>query len=174
FARALVLRDKRPLQKIIVASGHVYARIFLLSVLPGIALIPVMTRVIHVSPINVPDLRDAWLIALAVAPLSLLHPLTVLVQANQRGYVINGLLIARWVVLTALSLGLAWAGWGIMGQSAAMSLSSIFFSLSVAAVCYASFPGLLSLRLFREPVDNEVRRDISRLRGPSFLLNLCS
>src|SRR5207302_5162439 len=55
-----------------------------------------------------------------------------------------------------------------------MSLSSIFFSLSVAAVCYSAFPGLLSLRLFREPVDNEVRRDISRLRGPSFLLNLCS
>src|SRR5207249_2762563 len=155
-------------------SGRVYGRLIVLQTLPGILLIPVMIHVIHVNPSHLSDLRNAWLITLAAGPAYLLTPLTVLLYASQRGYIVAGLHIGRWVIVTALSVFLAWAGWGIMGQSVATSIGLALFFLCVAAVCYAAFPGVLDRRLFREPIDPDVRGDISRFRGPRFILNACS
>src|SRR5207248_292165 len=75
------------------------------------------------------------------------------------------------LLVTGLSLLLAWADWGITGQAAAQVAGVWAFALGVAAVAARAHPGVFRA-VFTEPPDAATRRALRGLSAPTLLLNV--
>lgn len=114
LARAAGQGDLAAVHATVAAGTRSYARASMWTVALGLLLtplVPIFAR--DHSSTELTDLRCAWMIGL-LAFLSLgLLPLRALIEARQRGYVVNLALTVRSLAITGLSLVLARAGWGI-------------------------------------------------------------
>jgi O-antigen/teichoic acid export membrane protein len=171
FAHAVGRGDHQKVRAILKVGVTAYFGIALLMMLVGAGLAFVIPRLIPVDPSMVSDLKGGWwvgLLALLVIPLS---PFRTLAEADQRNYLINCLLMVQALLVTGMGLALAWAGWGITGQSLAFSLGS--FPLLV----WLAWDGLKRYPASRIPgtnasIEANIRRDIWHLNWPSLLRNL--
>lgn len=172
LARALGRGDEAELRKTMVAGVRAYAWVSLVTLAFGGCLTLVIPRLaLDLPPADVDDLRRAWaLILLSFLALGLV-PFRAIVEARQRGYQVNLLLIGQAVIVTMLSLLLARAGWGITGQALAALVGTTLFALTLAAGVSWSLPGLLRA-LWTMPADAETRRSLRALSLPTFLMTL--
>jgi O-antigen/teichoic acid export membrane protein len=176
LARALGLGDERALRRAVATGIRAYLKVTLLIVAVGLALVPVIDR-LALRPEDralvglVADLRRAWLVSLiGFVPLGLV-PFKALVDAGQRGYWINLLLTGQSLLITALALLLAWAGWGITGQMLAVALGVLPAPVVLAWVGARRHPGLLAAAWSARP-DPEDRRALRGLSVPTLLVTL--
>lgn len=121
---------------------------------------------VRVEPDLLRDLQVASLVGLASFLLYPLLPFQALVEAQQRGYVVQLLSLAQSVVTTAMALLLARAGMGITGQLIALTAGVMVFRLGLAA---SGARQLAPLGPLLERPDAETWRAIRGLNIPTFL-----
>lgn len=165
-------RDEDAMRKIVGASLGAYARMAAIMVTAGLILGLFIVRLIPVSTVYARDLRIAWLISLSSLPFLPLTAFRQLAQAEQRGYSINFLLIGQSLLVTSLSVALAFLSWGITGQALALALGSIAFSVVVALMETRRLPHLLKTAIWQSP-DKVARKAISQLQVPNFMFAVC-
>jgi O-antigen/teichoic acid export membrane protein len=173
LAAAIQRDEPRTLHETVAAGARAYAWVALGSIVIGSLLTPVIPWFAgDVDPAQREDLRRAWWVQLGgFVPLFVL-PLRSVLEAAQLSYVVNLLLLGQSLLVTGLSLVLAWAGWGITGQAVALVIGNWAFSLSLVAGASRHHPGLLRSILTR-PTSVETRRALRRLSAPTLIVNLC-
>jgi O-antigen/teichoic acid export membrane protein len=171
LARALGQGDTRVLRGTLGAGIRTYLKLTLLAIFVGLTMLPLIIWQVPVPPGRVNDLGLAWIICLlSLLPMGL-APLRTLAEARQRGYWVNSLMTVQCVLITALSLLLAWAGWGIAGQAWAFSLGIMTFFAMLVWGELRDNPHLLSAA-WSAPADPEIVRAIRSLSLPSLLIIL--
>jgi O-antigen/teichoic acid export membrane protein len=171
LARALGRGDRRALRGALAAGVRAYLGITALALVVGAAMTPLITWQVVVPPGLVGELRLAWLLSLlSFLPMGL-APLRTLAEADQRGYRVNLLMTVQCLLITALSLLLARAGWGIAGQALAFSAGIMTFFVLLAWDGLRAGPAPPPSALLERP-DPEVWRAIWALSLPSLLINL--
>lgn len=171
LARAFALNDDRALKQSMAAASQAYLGVSLASLAVGLALTPVLPRfVTGLSPVDLVDLRRAWLIGLLGLLTLSLVPFRAIIEARQRGYQVNLLLIAQSLLITAVSLPLARAGWGITGQSLAFVIGTWAFTLTLTIIVVRRRRELLGSWTMRSAPD--VRRALWSLSAATFMINL--
>ena len=98
-----------------------------------------------------------------------LAPFRPLADAGQRGYLVNGLLAAQALTTAAAAVGLAYAGWGLTGQFAAVVLGGAVFHVGLAWDGLRRCPDLLT-----SSVTPAAGRALWALSWPTLVFNLSS
>jgi O-antigen/teichoic acid export membrane protein len=180
LVRAISQNDGRSLREVIAAGVQGYVRVSLAMIVVGLALVPLWLALAPLSgfgwmtfglgPADLADFQRAWVVGLlSFLPLGLL-PLRSLVEVEQRGYWVNLLLTAQAVLITGISLWLAWSGWGVTGQSIALVVGSWAFYAVVAGLVQRR-PGLLH-RIWSTPTSASLRHAIRSLSVPTLVITL--
>ena len=173
LARALQGGDHRAVARTVAAGARAYVWVAFSMVALGLAFTPfVHLLASDLTGAMVFDLRRAWIVGLVAFFSLVLAPTRTLVDARQSGYVINLLLTAQSVLVTSLSLLLAWADWGMTGQALARAVGVWAFALTMAAIAVRSHPGLIQATVF-EPTDPGARRALWGLSTPTLLFGIC-
>lgn len=197
LAQALSRNDGVELRQVLAAASRTYLKVIAATLAVGSllwAVIP-LSRVVSVEPrpsnpvwwsqalgatslplsaigmINNADLDLAWFIILAGAVLLIFSPYRALVEANQRGYQINLLLLVQAVVTVALSLYFAYRGGGISGQCLANLLGLLPTYVVLLLMALVRHSGLI--RDLTVPIDPEIRRRMKELSHASLKIQLC-
>lgn len=170
LARALGRGDRRALRGALAAGVRAYLGIMALALVVGAAMTPLITWQVAVPPGLVGELRLAWLLALLSFLPTALAPFRTLAEADQRGYRVNLLMTVQCLLITALSLALARAGWGVAGQALAFSAGIGAFFLLLAWDGLRSGPAPPPSALLERP-DRETWRALWALSLPSLLIN---
>ncbi|HEY2804718.1 MAG TPA: hypothetical protein VGI92_02560 [Gemmatimonadales bacterium] len=170
LAMALGRGDKERARATLAEGIRAYAKVALAACLAGLVITVMIERLVPVSPDLVRDLRIGCLIAvlgLCVYPLT---PFRALADASQRGWLINAGSLIQTLVVTGLAVLLAWEGFGIAGQFAALIVGQALFTLLLARDGVRRLPGLAAA--VRQGRDAQTRAQIRRLNLPSFLFDL--
>jgi O-antigen/teichoic acid export membrane protein len=171
LARALGQGDTQTLQGTLATGIRAYLRLTLLILAVGLAMTPLIVWQVQVPRALVGDLRLAWIVSLlSFLPVGL-APFRTFAEARQRSYWVNVLMTVQCLLITALSLLFAWAGWGMTGQAWAFSLGIMAFFLMLAWDGLKRHPELLG-SVLTAPSNREIRMAIWGLSVPSLLLSL--
>ncbi len=172
LAGAINRDDDRALHETVAASARAYSWVAIASIAIGLLMTPLIPWFApDLNPAQLADLKRAWKVQLVgFAPL-IFVPLRSIFEARQLGYIVNLLLLGQSLLVTGMSLFLAWAGWGITGQAVALVAGNWAFSLTISTGALRSHPGLLRSMLSR-PTTPETRRALRNLSLPALLLNL--
>jgi O-antigen/teichoic acid export membrane protein len=174
LARALGRGDEAALRRTVAEGTRAYMRVSLITLAVGVMLTPLVPFFARdLEGPDISDLRRAWLVGLSAVLSLWLLPLRAVLEARQLGFAVNLALTGQSVFITALSLVLARAGWGMTGQAAAFSVGVWLCALSLAMIGLRLQPGLLRAT-FQEPRSPEARADLRALGGPSLIINVCS
>jgi len=171
LARAIGLEHLELIRQTLAAGVRAYFRASFVMLVGGLGLAATITWLVPVSAANATDLRRACIIVLLGVAFVPLAPFRALVEARQRGYWINALLVLHSLLVTGLALAMAWAGWGISGQCLAVVLAGVAFRLVLAWAALREFPGLLAASIRQAP-EAEVWRGLWNLNWPTLIFNL--
>ncbi len=172
LARVIGEKDERAVRATVATGARAYLGVSLVTVLVGVLATPLVPRFARdLSGVDVADLKRAWLVGLASFLSLALLPMRWVVEARQFGYVVNLLMLGQSLLITALSLLLAWAGRGMTGQAAAQVIGVWTFSLALAAGVLHANPGMLRAAL-TEPSSTEARGALWRLSLPTLMIQL--
>lgn len=172
LARALSRYDNTAVERTVAAGIRAYARVTALMILAALVLVAFITRLIPVGTENAADLTRAALVATFALLLTPFLPFRWITEARQRGYIVNTLLVVQSLVITGLSLILAYHGWGITGQ---------FVALLVGAVIFFGFLSVLELRrmstlrrpLLRSAASSDEWKQLWHLNRPTLVEQIC-
>jgi O-antigen/teichoic acid export membrane protein len=171
LVRALGQGDTRVLRGTLGAGIKTYVKLTFIAICVGVTMLPLIMWQVQVPPAQMYELQLAWIvIVLSFLPMGM-APLRALAEARQRGYWVNSLMTVQCLLITALSLVLAWAGWGITGQAWAFSLGIITFFALLAWGEIRDNPRLMR-SAWSAPADPEIMRTIRSLSVPSLLIIL--
>ena len=106
-----------------------------------------------------------YLLTLAFLPLIPFRPLA---EAEQRGYLVNLLLAAQLLGAAVAGVALAYAGWGLVGQFAALVIGGVIFHLGLAWDGVRRYPDVLA----RGQAIAGVGRSLWALSWPTLLFSL--
>ena len=148
-----------------------YVRVAILAIAAGLLLAAFINRLVPVDASISRDLTRGCLLAVTGLILYPFAPFRSLADADQRGYVVNLALLAQSLVITGLSLVLAWRGWGITGQFAALVAGQVLFVIIMTVTALRRHPGL-GRAITRERPTAETRERIRRLNLPTFFYDL--
>jgi len=144
LARALGSDNRTGIVAIVRAGMRAYFYVAGLMFFAGLALAFAMPVLVPVPEDLVGELRFGTLVGLLCLTWLPLAPFRPLAEAGQRGYLINLLLMAQSLTTVVLSLGLAWAGWGIVGQFTAVFAGGLPFYLGVVYFGLRRYPEVLA------------------------------
>ena len=173
LAEALGRKDLQLVRNTLVSGVRAYLTASVVMLTGGCALTAAITRLIPVHVANSADLRRGCVIALLGIAFVPLAPFRALVEAQQRGYWINTMLLLQSMLVTVAALAAAWAGWGISGQCLAISLGAIAMRLAVSVEAIREFPGRWIAAL-RQPPDAEISRRLRSLNWHTLVFSLAS
>jgi O-antigen/teichoic acid export membrane protein len=172
LAQALGRRDAQALRGALAAGLRAGLVLTGLALSVGLAMLPLIVAVVRVQPQYVAGLRWCWL-AILLSLLSLAAgPLRVLAEARQRGYWVNLMMTVQCLVITALSLVGAWAGWGLAGQGLAYALGVLLFHALLIGDAWRFDHEAMATALTSPPAA-AVWRALWTLSGPTLLLSFC-
>lgn len=123
LAPAVAAGDARQVRSWISAALRAYLLVGLAILSAGIALVFALPWLMPVETIPARELRVAGFILLAPVLAIQASVFRSLSEVRQEGYVLNLLSIVQALSTTAVALPLAWAGWGLIGQSTAVALA---------------------------------------------------
>lgn len=172
LARAEGSGNRSAARALIVTSIRAYAMIAIAMTAGTVALAMGINWLIPVSSIYSNDLRGSILVALFGLVLIPLSPFRALAEARQQGYWVSLFLTFQSLVITACSLVLAWAGWGITGQSIAAVAGTAVYNLALYMIGRREIPSLVRA-VIEGPSDPEAKREIRKLNIPTFTLLIC-
>src|SRR5262245_50831799 len=145
FAMKIGQEDSAGLSRMIGAGLRVYSTVMIGSLTGGIALVAAMPVVIPSKDLGSGELRISAAITLLTLLLTPLLVFRALADARQRSYIYWLLLSAQIVLITGLSLLMAWAGWGLIGQTLAWTVSQAPALLVLGWDCVRKYGGMWSV-----------------------------
>jgi O-antigen/teichoic acid export membrane protein len=172
LAKAAGQNDKTTLQQTVVAGIRAYARVTAFMVLGGLVLIVSIRNLVPVSEGNVFDLRLAVFVAVLGLALTPLLPFQHLLQALQKGYRVNLLLLLQSLLITSSALLLAYSGWGITGQMMAVVLGGVFFFGTLTVTELRRYP-LIRKAAFDKATSTTEWHQLWDLNRPTVVRQLC-
>lgn len=172
LAKAVAQADTQSVRRILAAGTRAYLPVSLGIVAVGLGLAVVVNWLIPVSGLYVADLQRAFVIGLLSMLLLPLAPFRALAEASQRGYWINGVLILQSLLITGMSLLLAWRGWGLTGQMIAVVTGGLVFSIVVCANELRTYPRLLWSAISRRS-EPHIQRELWSLNRAAVVINIC-
>jgi O-antigen/teichoic acid export membrane protein len=109
-----------------LASGlRVYFNLMFVSLVCGIGLVLALPYVMPANDLSTGELRSAGVVVLLSLLLTPLLVFRALAEARQRSYLYWLLLSIQVLLMTGLSLIMARAGWGLVGQALAWSMAQV-------------------------------------------------
>jgi O-antigen/teichoic acid export membrane protein len=172
LALAWARRDKRELEILMAAGFRAYFFLTALMVSAGAALTMLIPRLLRLNAASVWDLRMGCLVGVGGLLVFPLAPFRALLEAEQKGYLINAALLVQSFLITACSLLLAWIGWGITGQFVGVFIGACAFNVAVSWAGARETGGLL-LRHLRDVTLTAEWKAIWKLNWPTFAFNTC-
>jgi len=172
IALAQARRDEKSVHDLMVTGVRAYSKVGLAGLIVAVLLAIFATRLIPVQARYASDLRYSFLIGGFGVLMTPLTPFRALLEGRQQGYWLSAFLTAQSVTITAGSLILAWAGWGITGQSIAVVAGAAVFNAAMLWLCRLEVPAIFA-DAFKGPASETARNDIRNLNAPSFVMNLC-
>jgi len=172
LAKAVAQADTQSVRRTLAAGIRAYLPISLGILVIGLGLAVIINRLIPVSGLYVADLHLAFVIGLLSLLLLPLSPFRAVAEASQRGYWINGVLIFQSLLITGMSLLLAWSGWGLTGQMIAVVMGGVVFSMIVCRNGLKTYPRLLWSAVSRRS-DPHIWRELWSLNRAAVIINLC-
>jgi O-antigen/teichoic acid export membrane protein len=172
IALAQARRDEAAVHDLMVTGVRSYSKVTLAGLVAIVLLAAFATRLIPVEPRYASDLRYSFLIGAFGMLMTPLTPFRALLEGRQQGYWLSAFLTAQSVTITAGSLILAWAGWGITGQSIAVVAGAAVFNAALLWLCRSEVPSIF-VDAFKGPASGTARSDVRNLNAPSFVMSLC-
>ncbi len=172
MARAAAQRDQGQVLALVAAGIRAYLFAVALMAAAVVVLIAAIATLLPVSPGLRFDLQAGCAVggmAVLLLPLSVFR---VLLEAEQRGYIVNSALLVQSLSVTAFSLLLAWAKWGITGQFLAVLLGGVIFYAIIVSRQRAAFREMRQA-LTRRIRESDQWKQIKDLNWPTFVFNLC-
>ncbi len=171
LALALGRRDADKVRRTMTEGIRAYTLVAAATAGAGLVITIVIRRLVSVTPDLAPELRIGCLIAVVGLLLYPLSPFRTLADANQRGWLVNLGSMTQSLVTTTLAALLAWKGFGIPGQFAALFIGQLVLATMLTRDGLVRFPGLLRAAA-REPRDPETRQQIRQLNVPTVLFDV--
>ena len=168
LAKALAQNNESRVRTLLAAGVRSYLGVVMLAAIAAVVLVAAIDRLLPVASQLKLDLRVGCAIGtLTMVVLLPLLPFRTLLEAEQRGYVVNTAILVQSMSITALSLVLAWAKWGIRGQFIAILVGGVGFNAIVVAYTRDRLPGL------REAIRAGIRKsaewkEVWSLNWPTF------
>jgi O-antigen/teichoic acid export membrane protein len=134
-------KDSAAVSRMISAGLQVYSRVMLVSLTGGIALVAAMPIVIPSRELLPGELRTSGAITLFSLLLTPLLVFRALAEARQRSYIYWLLLTVQVALMTGLALVLAWAGWGLVGQTLAWTVAQFPTLMVLVWDCVRKYGG---------------------------------
>lgn len=173
LAKALGKDDKKLIRITLLTGIKVYLQILAVMLLAGIGLGWFITGLVQIKGTLKSELETGYYLGLAGLLFLPLTPFRMLIDASQRSYFIHAWLTVQLILITSLSLLLAWVGLGIPGQYLAILLGSLPYQFLIYWDGLRRYPNL-----FATVVDSQTQRNIKnqlwQLNWPTFALNLSS
>jgi len=159
--------DRETVERLLAAGLGVHCRVMLASLAGGIGLVAVLPYVIPADDLSPTELRLAGVVGLLSLLLAPLLVFRALAEARQRSYVYWLLLTVQVLLMTGLSLVVARAGWGLVGQALAFALAQ------VPTVLVLLWDGLRTYRgIWSVAADRGDRKVLWDLSWPTFVHQL--
>ena len=165
-------RDEKSVHDLMVTGVRAYTKVALTSVVAVVVLAVFATRLIPVQPKYASDLRYSFLIGAFGVLMTPLAPFRALMEGRQQGYWLSAFLTGQSLTITAGSLLLAWAGWGISGQSIAVVVGAAVFNAALLWLCRREVPAIFGDAI-KGPAPEAARAAVRTLNLPTFVMNLC-
>ncbi len=177
LSRAVGRGDQAEIRQTLAAGIRLSGKVCLLMVAAGLGValgMPYLGR-LGLEPIDPRYLRSVQ-VGFVLFSLGFLmvpfQPFRALMEARQRGYFINLLVISQTLLITGLSLGFAYSGLGIAGMFLATLLGTLVVPVILAAQGLASYPGVIREAVTR-PAPAALRRSLWDQNRASMILNVC-
>lgn len=167
LGRAIARADRTAVHSIISASLRMFCRLSVGMLIAGLVLAAFAPRLVASQTLTSYEIRTATLIM--VIP-SLAVPLAVfrsLLECQQRGYILNCLLIVQSVGTVGLSLACAAAGWGLVGQAVGTVLGQLPLVAFLFLTGVRNYPGI-----WRICPDRQAVQQFRSLNWPTFWFTL--
>jgi len=163
LAPAIARRNHEEIRRWLSTALRSYLIVDLVIVVSGVMLIGVLPRLMPPEQVTTHELRVSaaiLLFGLCLLPLDVFKGLA---ETQQRGYLVNTLLIAQAVLTVGATLGAAGAGWGLIGQSAATVASRLPALLVLTGLGLRQYRGFWRVKPKKEGV-----RRLRRLNVDTF------
>ena len=129
LAKAVGIGESGQIRLTLATGIRAYLQIMIAMVLAGIGLGFFITQLVPVADSLVNELQTGYWLAFVGIFLLPLAPFRLLADASQRSYFANFFLMFQSLIITGLSLLLAWRGFGITGQYLAVLIGGICFQV---------------------------------------------
>jgi O-antigen/teichoic acid export membrane protein len=173
LARASSRGEENKVREVLAAGIRIYIPVVLAMLAAGLVLAHFIPHLVRVSSALTWDLKiAALLMLLTVVALPLAVPFRAVLEARQKSYWVNILIIAQSLAITAASLLLARARWGIHGQVVALILGALVLQGAIVLPGLRRYPGVITTAV-KGNFDRSAMREIGSLNWPTLALNLC-
>jgi O-antigen/teichoic acid export membrane protein len=173
LARASSRGEEGKVRDVLAAGIRVYIPVVMAMLGAGLVLAHFIPRLVRVRASLAWDLKAAALfMLLTVALLPLAVPFRAVLEARQKSYWVNILIIVQSLTITGASLLFARAGWGMRGQVIAMVIGAMVLQSAIIIPGLGRHRGVVRLAL-KGDFDRSALREISSLNWPTLALNLC-
>jgi O-antigen/teichoic acid export membrane protein len=171
LAKAVSAGDRKHTYHTLIAGIKAYLKITILFILAGIGLGIFITKLVPVTGAISSDLQAGYWIGMLGILMLPLSPFRLLAEASQRSYFANLFLGIQSVVITSISLFLAWSKWGITGQYVALILGGIIFHVIMCWDGIRLYPSLWSF--WQDRIEQRsIERQMWQLNKSTFILRI--
>ncbi len=158
-------QDDAPGVRGTLAAGlQLYLGVTLAMIAGGIVLVVALPHLIPLEKVSSYELRAAGLISLLPLLITPLLAFRLLAEARQRNYLNSLLMTMQSILATGVWLGAAWAGWGLVGQSLALTVAQIPTALILTWNGMRAYPGVWSAA-----PDPAAKKAVRALSWPTFI-----
>jgi O-antigen/teichoic acid export membrane protein len=171
LAKAAGVGDRQNIYLTLATGIKAYLKITAIIILAGIGLGIFITQIVPVKAALVSDLQIGYWVGLLAVLMLPLSPFRLLADASQRSYSANLFLGFQSVVITSLSLLLAWSKFGITGQYLAVVIGAIVFQVIMCWDSIRRYPDFVSAWSDRKS-QIPIERQLWNLNRSTFILKL--
>lgn len=171
LAKAVGIGESGQIRLTLATGIRAYLQIMIAMVLAGIGLGFFITQLVPVADSLVNELQTGYWLAFVGIFLLPLAPFRLLADASQRSYFANFFLMFQSLIITGLSLLLAWRGFGITGQYLAVLIGGICFQVLMSWDGLRRYPDVF-LAVGDRQSQIPIEKELWRLNWSTFILNL--
>jgi O-antigen/teichoic acid export membrane protein len=171
LAKAVGIGESQQIRLTLATGIRAYLQIMIAMVLAGVGLGFFITQLVPVTGDLVNELQTGYWLGFLGIFLLPLNPFRLLADASQRSYFANFFLMFQSLIITGLSLLLAWRGFGITGQYLAVLIGGICFQVLMSWDGLRRYPDVF-LAVGDRQSQIPIEKELWRLNWSTFILNL--
>lgn len=166
-------QDDQSSRAALIAGFRAFGRVVLLKFIFGVVIIVGATAIMNVEDADQSTARIVLALLLFNSIFTPLSAIKTLLDVEKKSYVNSRLLTVQVILISAISVILAYAGFGMMGQAVSIALGSLPSNLYLIYYCLRKFKGIYG-EVLRGPVSAPVWNTLWRLNWPQFFSSICS